>query len=638
MRTENAVGAGRAPTQPVWTVPAARLEGHVALELRRHDDGRRVRVEVLGHRDEHDVTTEESWCGQLPLHLLGHQALVGPADDGCPRCLARRWQAARPRELRDALELGEGTRAAGSPAVLTAFVVDHLAAVAAATTWPSSDSGADAHAAVRVVDLDQLLVQRVGLVPDPECPGCAAPDPVTRAQSELRLEPAPKPAPDVFRGRDLLDHDLPARAFANPVCGAVGPVLVTDVASLTTAATAGGFTTRSGTYLRLTHWGGHADSYARSSRIGILEGLERYAGIRARTGATKVVAALDDLGTAALDPRDCGLYDPEFYAHHPEVEPFDPARPISWVPGHSLRDDRTLLVPEVLAHYQTPDQRCRFVQSTSSGCASGGSLTEAVLHGLMESVERDSFLIAWYAGLSLPELDAATSRRAETRQMVDRLAMYGYDARFFDTRIDLSIPVVTAVAVRRDGGPGALCVGGGASPDPESALVAALCEIATDAVNLRHRTLQDEDRLRAMSIDFDLVAELHDHPLSYGIPEMAEHAAPLLAARGPARPMSSYVDAPPLHEDLHDDLAWCLDQVIGRGFDVVVVDQTLPEQRRLGLATVNVIVPGLVPIDFGWDRQRALHLPRVRTAPQAAGLRDHVLTTDELHRVPHPFP
>ena len=63
-----------------------------------------------------------------------------------------------------------------------------------------------------------------------------------------------------------------------------------------------------------------------------------------------------------------------------------------------------------------------------------------------------------------------------------------------------------------------------------------------------------------------------------------------------------------------------------------------PEQRRLGLATVNVTVPGLVPIDFGWDRQRALHHPRVRTAPHAAGLLDHDLTDADLHRVPHPFP
>ena len=54
-----------------------------------------------------------------------------------------------------------------------------------------------------------------------------------------------------------------------------------------------------------------------------------------------------------------------------------------------------------------------------------------------------------------------------------------------------------------------------------------------------------------------------------------------------------------------------------RGFDVIVVDQTRPEQRALGLATASVLVPGLLPIDFGWARQRALR--HAAAAHRAAG-------------------
>jgi ribosomal protein S12 methylthiotransferase accessory factor len=95
---------------------------------------------------------------------------------------------------------------------------------------------------------------------------------------------------------------------------------------------------------------------------------------------------------------------------------------------------------------------------------------------------------------------------------------------------------------------------------------------------------------------------------------------------------------PPLSDDLAEDLRRCVDMVAAAGFDVLVVDQTLPEQRALGVATVNVIVPGLLPIDFGWERQRALHMPRLRTALREAGLVDHDLGEQDLHRVPHPFP
>jgi ribosomal protein S12 methylthiotransferase accessory factor len=74
------------------------------------------------------------------------------------------------------------------------------------------------------------------------------------------------------------------------------------------------------------------------------------------------------------------------------------------------------------------------------------------------------------------------------------------------------------------------------------------------------------------------------------------------------------------------------------GFDVIVVDQTFPLQRDLGLRTAKVIVPGLLPIDFGWHRQRALLLPRLRTALHQAGLRDRDLTPADFNPAPHPFP
>lgn len=629
-----------AATEPVWQRARDDLATLVAGSLATFGGPRSVEVRALGAADEHapdarrgDEAPADS--AALIVHLTGHEAVVGPlaGDEGhaCPRCLARRWQALRPRELRDALELGGPSRAAGEPAVATTFVADHLAAVVAAHTTTAGP------ASVYRVDLDRLLVLHHSLLPDPECPDCAAPPGGDRP---MRLRPTPKRHPDDFRVTDLLDLDLPLDGLTNPVCGAVGAGVVTDLTSVSTAATVGSFTTRSGSYLRQTMWGGHADSYAASVRIGVLEGLERYAGVRVRSGIRTTYASYDDLGDSALDPRACGLYPPAFYDEHPEVDPFDPARPIGWVEGWSLRDDRPLWVPQVLAHYQTPDQRKRFVQSTSSGCATGGCLEEAVYHGLMEEVERDAFLVAWYAGLSLPEIDVCESTRPQTRSMVERLAMYGYDARFLDTRVGFRIPVVTGVAVRRDGGLGTLAVGAGAGLDPEAAVAGALCEIATDAVNLRQRTLKDEARLRAMSLDFDLVAELHDHPLAFGVPEMAVHAGRLLTARTEPLPLATTygVDLPPLSTDLRDDLAWCLAEVTSQGFDVVVVDQTLPEQRRLGLATVNVTVPGLVPIDFGWDRQRALHHPRVRTAPHTAGLLDHDLTDADLHRVPHPFP
>ncbi|MCX4676636.1 TOMM precursor leader peptide-binding protein [Streptomyces sp. NBC_01433] len=715
----------RAP-DAVLAESTRRLAGFLAERLARHTaEPPPLDVAPLGVRDAFaDVaSTDSAPTGGLPTDLAptdavravpvryyGQHAVVGPfpaalpttaagvagvagaggsagaAGSGvtvqqpCARCLERRWQGVRSVALREALELGSGTRAAGESPYVTPFGAEALAGVIAARlSGAGPRTGAFPY--VHLVDLRTLAVRGYPLVPDPECPVCGRPEPDTAEAAALTLRPAPKRKPGSFRVRDIADYELPVEPYANPVCGSLGPSVVQDVSSTSTSATIGRFSMRSGEYLRETFWGGHADTFAESVRIGVLEGLERYAGMRSRAKRAQVRASLHALrgrGEHALDPRVCGLYSDAFHRANPRVTPFTPDREIPWVRGYSLRDHRTVLVPEVLTYYHAPGLENRFVQESSNGCASGGCPEEAVYFGLMEVVERDAFLLAWYGRAALPEIDPRTSRRPATRQMVDRLEMYGYEARFFDTRISFPVPVVTGVAVRPDGGRGRMCFGAGAGLDPEAALAGALCEIATDAVNLQGRTERDETRLRAMAYDFDKVEALHDHPLAYGIPEMGDHAHFLLGEPGaPRPPKRSFTElygdgegrgnpggdlnaagggdrngngrgdrsgyggrhpAIPVSDDLREDLDRCVEAVTGAGFDVIVVDQTMPEQRALGLTTVSVIVPGLLPIDFGWSRQRALGMPRLRTALREAGLRAGDLTDADLNPAPHPFP
>lgn len=631
------------------TIPGPAVDETVPGLGRLADLG--VRVRALGRVDALRETSAGSTVDGTggTVHVYGQRALVGPlagpdvAAPGCQLCLRRRWQTVRPHELRDALELGGGAQRAGT-AWCNPFAVDTLAAlVPLARQRVASGAGPSSrYSRVLEVDLEGLTVTRHGLVADSECPACSRPVLDDAHLARLDLASVPKPDPGASRWRRTRDLGIEIGAFANPVCGALGPSLVLDLASRTTSATVGCFTLRSGEYLRETFWGGHADTYDDSAHIGVLEGLERAAGMRSRHKVPTVVASLDSVSGQAVDPRECGLYDEQFYRANPSVLPFSPDREIRWVWGWSLRDSRAVLVPEVLTYYHVPGLAHRFVQESSNGCASGSCLEEAVTFGLLEVVERDAFLLAWYGRTPLPEIDPDTSARAETRLMVDRLAMEGYRARFFDARVTFDIPVVVAVAQRTTPGLGALCFGAGASLDPEAALGAALCEIATDAPNAEGRTRVAEQRLRAMSLDFDRVLALHDHPLLYGLPEMAHHADFLLRDRPAPVPLAERFarvrPAPAPGDDLLDDLTTCVAAVTEAGFDVVVVDQTLPEQRTLGLRTCSVLVPGVLPIDFGWRRQRARTMTRTRTARWAAGLADAPLDPAALNSAPHPFP
>ncbi|MFI1801097.1 TOMM precursor leader peptide-binding protein [Streptomyces sp. NPDC020379] len=655
-------------TGPAEAVPATVREALRQRIAAAGHPGVDVLLRPLGMRDELAPHPPDAAAGRgtVPVQLYGHMAVLGPLPDAgrqtaarpCGQCLARRWQALRHEPVRDALELGGPTRAVGTSPYLTPFVLDTMAALIGAARAGEIRTD-DGPPLVRRLNMERLLVRSFPLVADPECPACGtreapdgggAADSAIPAPPPLTLPSAPKPATDVFRLRKPGDYDLPVTAFANPLCGTVGTGVIRELDSLATASTFGSFALRSGHYLYEVAWGGHTTRYRDSVTVGVLEGLERYAGMRPRRRPA-VVASLRSLrerGLTALDPRDCGLYAPEFYAAQDRVLPFSESRALPWVWGHSLGDGHPVLMPEVLTYYHSAPLEDRFVQECSNGCASGSTLTEAVHSALMELIERDAFLLTWYGRAALPEIDARTSRRPTTRHLVDRLALYGYRARFFDARITFPVPVVIAAAVREDGGTGALCFGAGASPDPESALAAALAEIATDAPRLRRRTEHRMAELRTMAEDFDAVQSLSDHPLLYGLPQMTRHASFLLGdpdggstPRGPYSLSDLYSGTRPAPQpgtDLAQDVHACVRGLAGHGFETLVVDQTLPEQRAVGVHTVGVTVPGLLPIDFGQDRQRARLMPRTRTALHAAGLLDHDLDTSEVNPAPHPFP
>jgi ribosomal protein S12 methylthiotransferase accessory factor len=225
--------------------------------------------------------------------------------------------------------------------------------------------------------------------------------------------------------------------------------------------------------------------------------------------------------------------------------------------------------------------------------------------------------------------------------MMDRARLLGYRIRLFDNRIDLAVPAVTAVAERVDGGPGLLAFTAGASLNPDAAIAGALSELCTYVPTLRASYLQRRGELEAMAADYTRVTKLADHAALFTVPAMREHALRYVEPGRRVPRDDLYADwerVRPRSGDLLDDVMFCRDELVKAGHDVIVVDQTSPEQRMVGLRSVCMVVPGLLPIDFGWRLQRALHMPRTLSAPRRGGLRSADLSPAELHRVPHPFP
>ncbi len=585
----------------------------------------------------------------LPVGLYSGMVIVGPLHRGdasgrpCGVCLRRRFVSVRPLEERRAIDEGQAAYVAGTDPQLSPFALEAISRlVHAAAGSRRTDPIADVYE-LRLAD---LTVVRHELVADSECPSCAAPRPDTAEAAVVTLQSRPKSAPTDYRLRSVDDLDLPVTRYANPICGTLTGSLMPAYRCTATTPVSGFFRVRSRYDYHEMWWSGQAQSLRDSERYGLLEGLERYAGQFPRARSADIFDTYENLAPDALDPRACGEYAPEFYAGHAEYyAPFDPATPMHWTWGHSLRDGRPILVPEQLVFYLDRRPYKKFVQECSNGCASGSCTEEAILHAMLELLERDAFLLSWHGAARLPEIDLASCRDPRTRFMADRVARLGYTMRLFDMRADLPVPAVMAVGERRDGSPGTLCFGAGAGFDPEEAVRSAMSETASYVPGFDERVMGREPILRAMVDDYDLVHELTHHSGLYGLPEMAEHAGFLFDApqvRSLQELHAGWLAERPSGLDLTDDVRYLTERFTRLGSDVIVVDQTCPEQETVGVRTVSVIAPGLIPIDFGWQRQRVLRHPRLRDF--LAGRLDTVQPPGSgfgptgLHVRPHPFP
>ncbi|MDF2661416.1 MAG: bacteriocin biosynthesis protein SagD [Paenibacillus sp.] len=487
---------------------------------------------------------------------------------------------------------------------------------------------------VFVIDMKSLGVSGHVILPDPECPVCGNVPDDTEEGARIVLRPSPKTSPNSYRSRSLAD---------------LRQVLTTDYLDYRTGLLnskrmdlLSPFADASVTLPMFGHdeaTAGRTHSYADSELAAILEGLERYCGMAPRGKRTVIRDSYRNLADQALNPAAVGLYGKEQYGQPGfPFTPFDPDQPIDWVWGYSFLRERPVCVPQQLAYYSSSCGQ-GFVYETSNGCALGGSLEEAVFYGIMEVVERDSFLLTWYAQLPLPRLDPYSAGDRELELMIGRLqAVAGFELHLYNATMENGIPGIWAIAKnQKPKGIHMICAAA-AHPDPVRAVKGALHELSGMMLTLDEKIEANRSAYENMLHDSALVRTMDDHSMVYSLPEAEKRLHFLLGGDRPLRTFAEEFRRPPARADLTDDLKDVLHTFRELGMDVIVVDQTAPELGRNGLHCVKVLIPGMLPMTFGHHLIRVEGLKRVLNVPAKLGYAKQPLRKEQLNVHPHPFP
>ncbi|GIM47697.1 hypothetical protein DNHGIG_32460 [Collibacillus ludicampi] len=563
--------------------------------------------------------------------------LVSPGTPGCSQCAdLRRLMASSDRQ--DMYEIERGLAVHGGNSrdawVSRLGLMQMAELIVAEVQRVLHGSRAQTEEHVYFVNLKTLKTTRHHILPNPLCSVCGQVPDDTPDAAKISLESNPKVSRNSYRSRKV--DDLKAvlvRDYLDYRTGLLNGRL-DDLASPFAAVTVNLPLMRAdeGT-------AGRTLSYEESELTAILEGLERYCGLSPRSKRTVVNDSFRNLGHQALNPLSVGVHAPEHYAL-PDFpfQSFDPERPMHWVWGYSFLHQRPILVPELLAYYSLG---CGdgFVYETSNGCALGGSLVEAIFHGILEVVERDAFLMTWYAQLPLPRLNLHSADDPELHLMVDRLrALKGYEILAFDATMEHGIPSVWVLAknTRRKGAN--LACAAGAHVDPVRAVKSAIHEISGTLLMLEARYEENREACLRMYRDPYEVRHMEDHSMLYSLPQAEERLRFLLDHNRKETTFDEAFKPRAAHTDLTDDLKDLLHVFHRLQLDVIVIDQTAPELKRNGLYCVKVLIPGMLPMTFGYHLTRLEGLERVLTVPVHLGYATQPLTMSDINPHPHPFP
>ena len=194
-------------------------------------------------------------------------------------------------------------------------------------------------------------------------------------------------------------------------------------------------------------------------------------------------------------------------------QPVDEFTSLEWVLGHDIMNDVEVFVPaNAVFHPYDPHNGNKLFRSNTNGLASGNTIEEAVLHGLLEVAERDALSIAEFTRnpgkeILLDESDGLNYR------LKRRMEEAGIIVKLWLLESDFDIPtVVTALddTVLRD--PALLVMGAGAHLSPEIAISRALTEAAQSRVVQIHGAREDTDREKVVrTFGYDHMKKLNSY-------------------------------------------------------------------------------------------------------------------------------
>lgn len=375
---------------------------------------------------------------------------------------------------------------------------------------------------------------------------------------------------------------------------------------------------------------GRTKSLLESKYISCLEMMERYSSIVPHFkdtvfgSYTELKALHPVVHPASLHLTDVSSAQPE----HP-IKPFHPDQSYHWTECFNIGTGSTVLLPEQAVYYdnQFIRQEERFLYETSNGTALGGSFEEAVMYSLFELIERDAFLVHWYARMNPKRIHVNPDDDEDIATLLATMKRRGFDVHLFDITLETGFPVVWAMAVNQKADANLkIYNAAGCHFYARNAVKSALVEVVSSTL-IYDKVLQHEKSSYSHLVHAPHnVQSMEDHVNYYAFEEHFESFSDILDRLDERETvvlseMDQRLTIPFTYEAV-------IHRMLSHHPDIYVADLSNYVTNEAKVFVTKAIVPTMQPMTFGMNNER-INEERIGRFLMAGTTRN---------KAPHPFP
>lgn len=327
----------------------------------------------------------------------------------------------------------------------------------------------------------------------------------------------------------------------------------------------------------------------------VMECAERYAQFGRKEVPPSVTDSFESLMGDAISPDTCGLYSfAQYAAPNFGFVPFTKQTPLEWLEVTDMFSGARRLLPVEFIYPKVCLMRSRLVAETSSGTAAHVKRDAATLAALCEVIERDGMMLFWYRQPQTQTISIDTIPVLDLRDEFHRLQAMGFVVTICRVIYDLDIPCFLILALKGE----SFAYGLGCHPDWRIALTHAATELGRllrwlwkTPSKILHRSLFE------VHTPSDHYALYNRGPLHATFRQVLSHVL------RPAESESWSMANPGYLTDVQG-LEYLRNILVARSLHGYACDLTPPLLADCGAQVMRVLVPGLIPIHFGYNRIR----------------------------------